>query len=49
MTANCASLHWVLLTPLVSATVVVTGAAMEKVENTRRTEQMSLPPCHNHQ
>ena len=44
LTLNCASWHWVLLTPLVSDTVEVTGPATENVSNTNLMEQMSLDP-----
>ena len=38
---NCAPWHWVLLTPLVSDRVEVTGPASENVSNTNLMEQMS--------
>ena len=44
LTLNCASWHWVLLTPLVSDTEEVTGAATENLSNTNLIEQMSLEP-----
>jgi len=44
LTLNCAPWHWVLLTPLVSDTEEVIGAATENLSNTNLIEQMSLEP-----